>query len=62
MIDYQVYSDNGLNSGMTLLAASVGVVSTWSTSGTISASALIDGGYYQFSVVAVNSIGPGSES
>ena len=47
---------------MTLLAASVGVVAQWSTSGTISAQAIVDGAYYQFSVVAVNDIAPGSQS
>ena len=45
---------------MYLLASSIGLVSSWSTSGKISAQDLVDGGYYQFSVVAVNSIGPGS--
>jgi hypothetical protein len=47
---------------MTLLAGSVGLVNQWSTSGTISAQTLVDGTFYQFSVVAVNDIGPGSQS
>jgi hypothetical protein len=47
---------------MTLLVGSIGVVSQWTTSGTISAQTLEDGRFYQFSVVAVNSIGSGPQS
>lgn len=46
ILDYQIYFDNALNAGMTLLVASTGVVSQWSTSGTITAQNLVDGAYY----------------
>jgi hypothetical protein len=44
---------------MTLLANSVGGPGlTWSTTGTVTPAALVDGQLYRFSVVAVNAIGP----
>ena len=44
---------------MTLLVGSIGLVNQWSSRGTISAQALVDGAFYQFTVAAINSIGSG---
>ena len=52
-----MYWDNGTGSGLAILANSIGVVNQFTTTGTVSAAALVDGQRYRFSVVSVNSIG-----
>jgi hypothetical protein len=54
---YHIYWDNAVSYGFVLLKSNVGAVNTWSTAGTVTASALIDGYLYRFAVVAVNAIG-----
>lgn len=55
--NYHVYWDNAVSYGFVLLKSNVGVINQWSTSGTVTASALIDGYLYRFAIVAVNAIG-----
>jgi titin len=58
--NYHIYWDNAQTSasyGIVLLKHSIGVQTEWSTVGTVTASALLDGYLYRFAVVAVNDIG-----
>jgi hypothetical protein len=52
-----LYWDNAWGGSFTLLKSSVGTTTEFSTAGTVTASALLDGLTYRFKVVAVNAIG-----
>lgn len=60
--NYQIFWDNASGSGLTLLKAQTGTDTQWSTTGTVTASALLDGSLYRFSVVAQNAVGAGQTS